>query len=73
MILETVVYCGREKKWRILNLNTGTVYAKEFEKHEMVKAIDSIEHGTLRGGLLVQYVSLLLITQTVEPTLGKAA
>lgn len=71
MILETVVYCGREKKWRILNLTSGTVYAKEFQTP--LEAIDSIEHGTIRAGLLVQYVSLLLITQTVEPILRKAA
>lgn len=71
MILETVIRCGREKVWRVLNLTTGTIYAKDFDNP--IEAIDSIEHGTIRAGLLVQYVSTQLITQTVGPILGKAA
>lgn len=68
MILETVVFDGSQKVWRILNLNTGTVYASEFD--EQVKAIDAIEHGQIRDGQKVQYVSLQLIVETVEPILG---
>lgn len=67
LILETVVYDGSQKVWRILNLNTGTVYSSEFA--EQVKAIDAIEHGKIRGGRKVQYVSLQLIVDTVKPIL----
>ncbi len=56
MIFETVVYDGAIKDWRILNINTGTVYSKGFDSKQ--EAIDAVEHGTIRDGLLVQFVSL---------------
>jgi hypothetical protein len=67
LILETVVFDGVQKKWRILNLNTGSVYASEF--YEQVQAIDAIEHGQIRDGQKVQYVSLQLLVETMTPYL----
>jgi hypothetical protein len=55
-IYETVVYCGRTKVWRVLNLNTGTVYSLDYEEKQ--QAIDSIEDGKERAGYIVKYIEL---------------
>jgi len=49
-IYETPVYCGRTKVWRVLNLNTGTVYSSEYESR--AKAMESIEVGVFRGAVV---------------------
>lgn len=64
MIIETVVYCGRLKVFRVLNLNTGTVYSVDYDTHLLAQ--DSIEHGSIRDGQVVKYVSLELIQATVQ-------
>lgn len=64
MIIETVVRDGASKKYRILNLSTGTVYSSSFDSH--LEAQDSIEHGQIRAGFLVKFVSLDLINRTVK-------
>ena len=56
MILETVVYDGAIKVWRVLNLNTGTVYSMHYDSQ--VEALNSIEDGAMRAGQLVKRVPL---------------
>jgi hypothetical protein len=51
LIHETVVYDGRDKTHRILNLTTGTVYTTEFPTKEAADA--AIEHGQTRDGRTV--------------------
>jgi len=46
MIYETAVYCGRLKEWRVLNLNTGTIYSMRYETED--EALASIDHGKKR-------------------------
>lgn len=55
-IYETVVYCGRTKVFRVLNLNTGTVYCLEYETLEEAEA--TIEDGVERAGCIVKYIKL---------------
>ena len=50
------VYCGSMKEWRILNINTGTVYSSNFPTKEAAEA--AIEDGQIRGGLTVKRVTL---------------
>lgn len=53
-IYETAVYDGRTKEWRILNLNTGTVYAGTDDTE--YKALKSIKNGERRAGKVVQRI-----------------
>lgn len=51
-IFEMPVYCGDRKTWRVLNLNTGTVYCLDYDTEQ--EALDSINHGTIgRAGQTV--------------------
>lgn len=63
-IYETAVYCGRTKVWRVLNLNTGTVYSVEYESRSL--ALASIEDGTVRGSAVVKCLTLQEITKTLD-------
>jgi len=56
VIWETVVYCGRLKEWRILNLLSGTVYSNHYNTRE--EAYAAIEDGTERDGKIVKRVTL---------------
>lgn len=62
-IYETAVYCGRTKVWRVLNLNTGTVYSAEYPTQ--LAALESIEDGTLRATAVVHRVVLKDIVTTL--------
>lgn len=56
-IYEVPVFDGQWKGWRLLNLNTGTVYSGvEYETKEL--AAKSIEDGQLRDGAIVKRVTL---------------
>lgn len=55
VILEMAVYCGRLKVWRILNINTGTIYSVDYPEKEQAEA--AIEHGTLRSDAVVVRVT----------------
>ena len=46
-IFETAVFDGAGKRWRILNLATGTVYASDFDTQD--EALAAIEDGQVRG------------------------
>lgn len=46
MIIETAVYDGRLKEWRVLNLYSGSVYSMRFDTQE--EALASIEDGAER-------------------------
>jgi hypothetical protein len=50
-IIEVTVYDGALKVWRILNLNTGSIYSMRYETEEIAR--DSIEEGDIRGGKIV--------------------
>ena len=65
-IYETAVYCGRTKVWRILNLNTGTIYVEEFKTNAL--ALAAIEDGTVRGASVVQMIPLVDIVKTLDNT-----
>lgn len=55
-IYEAPVYCGAMKVFRVLNINTGTVYSSNYESLE--DAINSIENGEKRAGKIVEGVTL---------------
>ena len=55
-IYETAVYCGSQKEWRILNLNSGTIYSMAYESEEL--ALNAIEDGEKRAGHIVKRISL---------------
>ena len=64
-IYETVVYCGRMKEFRTLNLTTGTVYSMSYPDFE--SANKAIEDGETRVGkrvtrVLVEDVGKILDT-----------
>lgn len=56
MIFELVVYDGSQKVFRVLNLNTGTVYSCEHESYGA--AFTSIDDGAERAGNIVKAVTL---------------
>lgn len=64
-IYEMAVYCGAMKVWRVLNLNTGTIYSVDHETRELAEA--SIEDGKPRAGLTVKRVTL---EQVIEGLAG---
>lgn len=55
-IFETAVYDGRNKTWRTLNINTGTVYTMDYGSQEA--ALNAIENGVNRAGMTVKRVRL---------------
>jgi hypothetical protein len=63
MIVETVIRDGRTKDYRIFNLTTNTIYSSSFETEQ--EAIDAIENGTKRDGVLVKFVPLKLIHEAI--------
>lgn len=63
-IYEMAVYCGRTKVWRVLNINTGTVYSSEFGT--IGEANASIEDGEPRAGLIVKRVTLNEVAQGLD-------
>ena len=66
-IYETPVYDGRTKVWRILNLNSGSVYSTEYPSQ--VDALNIIEGGTVRAGAVVTHISLAEIRgRLITPT-----
>jgi hypothetical protein len=54
MIYETAIYC--DKEWRILNLNTGTIYSQLFETEQ--QALNNIRHNEKRDDHYVFRISL---------------
>lgn len=64
IIIETAVYDGAVKVWRVLNLNTGTVYSVHYDTE--VEALASIEHGTSRAGNWVKRVTLRELKGSAE-------
>jgi len=64
MIYETAVYCGRLKEWRVLNLNTDTIYTRGYDSEEL--ALDSIDSGEIRSGKIVKRLSLREIFELVD-------
>ena len=65
-IYETVVYCGRTKIWRVLNLNTMSIYSMDYETEQ--EAIDSIEDGKQRSDKTVKYIDLFAVRDCVTFT-----
>jgi hypothetical protein len=63
-IFEVVVYDGRMKVFRILNLNTGTVYSYDFETFE--EATAGIVNGEERCGRIVKGTTLSRICDLLE-------
>lgn len=63
-IYEMPVYCGRQKEWRILNLNTGTVYSNSYETEE--EAINSIKIGEERAGSKVVALELFDVKEILD-------
>jgi hypothetical protein len=63
-IYEVPVYCGRLKEWRVLNINTGTVYSCAFKTEE--KAFRSIQDGGERGGKIVRRLALETLRYLLE-------
>lgn len=55
VIYETTVYDGSSKEWRILNINSGTVYSMRYDSEEEASA--AIKHEQVRGDRLVKRVS----------------
>ena len=55
-IYEIPVYCGSQKHWRVLNLNSGTVYSSNYQTEQ--EAIASIEAGSERSGKTVVALSV---------------
>lgn len=55
-IYETIVYCGRLKMFRILNLNSGTIYSMEYETEG--EARNNIIDGEIRLGKPVKFIAL---------------
>ncbi len=55
-IYEMATYDGARKVWRVLNINTGTVYSGHSETLEEANA--SIEDGKERAGMIVKMVTL---------------
>ncbi len=62
-IYETLVYCGRLKVWRILNLNSATVYSMEYETEELARA--DIKDGEKRGDRIVKYINLFELREKI--------
>ena len=58
------VYCGALKVWRVLNLNTGTVYSMHFNSEK--EAIASIQEGEIRAGATVKKVSIPQVCEIVD-------
>lgn len=63
-IYEMPVYCGKQKEWRILNLNTGTVYSCAYETEEA--AANSIENGKQRCGSLVVALEVFEVRRMLD-------
>jgi hypothetical protein len=63
-VLECPVYDGAGKVWRVLNLNTGTVYSNAYETVHAARK--SIAVGEVRGGLTVKAVDLPYLCSLVE-------
>lgn len=55
-IIETAVYCGALKHWRILNLLSGTVYSHHFDSQG--EALAAIKDGEDRNGKIVKRLPL---------------
>lgn len=70
MIIETVVKTP-DKMYRILNLHTGQVYASSFQKES--EAIDAVEHGQIRAGMLVVFISRQLLCEMAFNDLASLA
>jgi hypothetical protein len=60
-IYETIVYCGRTKVHRILNLNTGTLYSSEYD-NELDARLD-IKDGEVRCGKTVKFIDLFTLRE----------
>lgn len=63
-IYEMPVYCGRQKEWRVLNLNTGTVYSISYETEE--EAANSIKNGEKRGDHSVFALGLFEVRKVLD-------
>ncbi len=49
VVYEMPIYCGRTKVWRVLNLNTGTIYSMDFPTIEKaIKSIKSSKNDTYK-------------------------
>lgn len=68
-LYETAVYDGAMKYWRILNLNTGTVYSSNFPTIEKAEA--AIDEDAVRDGKIVKRVAMndIRFALSVLPTL----
>ena len=62
-IYEVPVYCGSQKVWRILNLNTGTIYSMDYDTEE--QAFANIEEGEQRGDHIVRGLHLIDVHNAV--------
>jgi hypothetical protein len=54
LIFETAIFDGRSKEWRILNLNTASIYTMSYDTEE--EALAAIEDGELRGAYTVRRI-----------------
>jgi len=66
-IYETVVYDGRTKEFRILNLSTGTVYSMGYEKRHKAEQAAEEENGIERTrGRRVKFIQLFDLQRKLE-------
>jgi hypothetical protein len=63
-IYEIPVYCGRQKHWRVLNLNSGTVYSTDYQTEE--EALGSIEAGSEGSGKTVVALGVFEVRRMLD-------
>ena len=63
-IHETPVYCGAMKVWRILNVNSGTLYSMEYDTEE--QALNGIKAGEVRNNKTVKLWSILDVAGVLD-------
>jgi hypothetical protein len=63
-IYEMPVYCGRMKEWRILNINTGSIYSVSYKTE--AEAEKDIISGEIRANKEVKAISLAYIRSLLD-------
>lgn len=63
-IYEIIVFDGQTKDWRVLNLNTGTIYTTGHKSYEL--ALSAIRINEKRGDFIVKHVKLCDIEKALN-------